>query len=146
MFHAALLAGIAALTLQQTPPATDAAAPTAAQTTTQDATMTPPADATATNPAAATAPAQAADPVAERDARLVAGRTVSDPDGVELGKVKSVDGDNVVVTTADGDASMPKTGFAAAPTGDGLVAGIKAADLKAELAKSKPKGKAKSKR
>ncbi|MGN6497783.1 MAG: hypothetical protein ACTHK5_10655 [Tsuneonella sp.] len=49
---------------------------------------------------------------AKRDAALVAGAAVVSPKGAALGTVKSVEGDAVVVTTADGPVAMKREHFA----------------------------------
>lgn len=49
---------------------------------------------------------------AKRDAALVAGAAVASAKGAPLGTIKSVEGDAVVVTTADGPVAMKREHFA----------------------------------
>lgn len=60
---------------------------------------------------------QLAAAAAQRDAALVAGAAVASAKGAPLGSVTSVDGDAVVVETADGPVELKREHFAVDPQG-----------------------------
>lgn len=60
---------------------------------------------------------QLAAAAAQRDAALVAGAAVASAKGAPLGTVKSVEGDAVVVETADGPVALKREHFAVNPQG-----------------------------
>ncbi|WP_193752961.1 hypothetical protein [Sphingomonas endophytica] len=68
---------------------------------------------------------------AEFKSKLVPGATVYGTGGAQLGTIKSVDASGVTLTTADGDAVLPVTGFGPGP--QGILLGMTAAQLKAAM-------------
>ncbi|TZG29191.1 preprotein translocase subunit YajC [Sphingomonas montanisoli] len=70
-----------------------------------------------------------ADQQAEFLASLQPGTTVSDPQGGAVGKIEAIEGENVVVATANAKAKLPKSALAKGP--NGAVIGMTAAQLEA---------------
>ena len=64
--------------------------------------------------------------------RLVAGATVNGLNGAMLGTVKANDGTNVTLTTAEGEAKLPVSGFAPGPNNT-IVVGLTADQLRAAM-------------
>jgi len=81
---------------------------------------------------------QQAQASADFKAKLVPGATVYGTGGAQLGTIKSVDASGVTLTTADGDAVLPVTGFGPGP--QGILLGMTAAQLKAAMAGAAPSG------
>lgn len=79
----------------------------------------------------AAAGAQRAQSTAAFQAQLQPGSTVYGTGGATLGTIKSVSGDNVVLTTPSGEAAVPATGFGPGPKG--VTLGMTAEQLKAAL-------------
>jgi hypothetical protein len=84
--------------------------------------------------------AQAA-PAAAAGPSLVAGVTVYDPQGAEVGKIQSVSGENVILDTGVAKALLPKSAFGAGAKGPSVNATkaqveqlVAAADAKADAA------------
>ena len=74
---------------------------------------------------------QQAQASADFKAKLVPGATVYGTGGAQLGTIKSVDASGVTLTTTDGDAVLPTTGFGPGP--QGITLGMTAAQLKAAM-------------
>jgi preprotein translocase subunit YajC len=81
---------------------------------------------------------QQAQATADFKAKLTPGATVYGTGGAQLGTIKSVDASGVTLTTADGDAVLPVTGFGPGP--QGILLGMTAAQLKAAMAGAAPSG------
>ncbi|MEG8039272.1 hypothetical protein QP166_07925 [Sphingomonas sp. LR60] len=81
---------------------------------------------------------QQAQASADFKAKLTPGATVYGTGGAQLGTIKSVDASGVTLTTADGDAVLPVTGFGPGP--QGILLGMTAAQLKAAMAGAAPSG------
>ncbi|WP_341207814.1 hypothetical protein [uncultured Sphingomonas sp.] len=79
---------------------------------------------------------QQAQASAEFKSKLVPGATVYGTGGTQLGTIKSVDASGVTLTTTDGDAVLPVTGFGPGP--QGIVLGMTAAQLKAAMSAAAP--------
>ncbi len=79
---------------------------------------------------------QQAQAQAEFKSKLVPGATVYGAGGASLGTIKSVDADGVVVTTTDGDAKLPASGFGPGP--QGVTIGMTAAQLKEAMSAAAP--------
>ncbi|MEH3121307.1 MAG: hypothetical protein PGN16_04875 [Sphingomonas phyllosphaerae] len=79
---------------------------------------------------------QQAQASAEFKSKLVPGATVYGTGGTQLGTIKSVDASGVTLTTADGDAVLPVTGFGPGP--QGILLGMTAAQLKAAMSAAAP--------
>lgn len=79
---------------------------------------------------------QQAQASAEFKSKLVPGATVYGTGGAQLGTIKSVDASGVTLTTADGDAVLPVTGFGPGP--QGILLGMTAAQLKAAMSAAAP--------
>ncbi|WP_394647209.1 hypothetical protein [uncultured Sphingomonas sp.] len=79
---------------------------------------------------------QQAQASADFKAKLVPGATVYGTGGAQLGTIKSVDASGVTLTTADGDAVLPVTGFGPGP--QGILLGMTAAQLKAAMSAAAP--------
>ena len=60
---------------------------------------------------------QQAQAMAARDAALIANATVLSADNIEVGTVKSIDGDTAIVTLADGEVALQRDQFATNQTG-----------------------------
>lgn len=82
----------------------------------------------------AAASQQQAQASADFKAKLVPGTTVYGTGGAQLGTIKSVDASGVTLTTTDGDAVLPMTGFGPGP--QGVTLGMTAAQLKAAMGKA----------
>ena len=79
---------------------------------------------------------QQAQASAEFKSKLVAGATVYGAGGASLGTIKSVDASGVTVTTTDGDAKLPTSGFGPGP--QGVTIGMTAAQLKEAMSAAAP--------
>jgi preprotein translocase subunit YajC len=79
---------------------------------------------------------QQAQASADFKAKLVPGATVYGTGGTQLGTIKSVDASGVTLTTADGDAVLPVTGFGPGP--QGILLGMTAEQLKAAMTAAAP--------
>ncbi|KQN93470.1 hypothetical protein ASE95_00460 [Sphingomonas sp. Leaf231] len=79
---------------------------------------------------------QQAQATAEFKSKLVPGATVYGTGGTQLGTIKSVDASGVTLTTADGDAVLPVTGFGPGP--QGILLGMTAEQLKAAMSAAAP--------
>jgi len=79
---------------------------------------------------------QQAQASAEFKSKLVPGATVYGTGGTQLGTIKSVDATGVTLTTADGDAVLPVTGFGPGP--QGILLGMTADQLKAAMTAAAP--------
>lgn len=79
---------------------------------------------------------QQAQASAEFKSKLVPGATVYGTGGTQLGTIKSVDASGVTLTTADGDAVLPVTGFGPGP--QGILLGMTADQLKAAMTAAAP--------
>jgi preprotein translocase subunit YajC len=79
---------------------------------------------------------QQAQASAEFKSKLVPGATVYGTGGAQLGTIKSVDASGVTLTTADGDAVLPVTGFGPGP--QGILLGMTADQLKAAMTAAAP--------
>lgn len=79
---------------------------------------------------------QQAQASAEFKSKLVPGATVYGTGGAQLGTIKSVDASGVTLTTTDGDAVLPVTGFGPGP--QGILLGMTAAQLKAAMTAAAP--------
>lgn len=79
----------------------------------------------------------AASVAAELRAKLTPGADVFGKNGTAVAKVKSVDGDNVVLTSAKGDVTVPITGLGA--TEQGLYIGMTQAEFDAAVVASQAK-------
>ena len=79
---------------------------------------------------------QQAQASAEFKSKLVPGATVYGTGGTQLGTIKSVDASGVTLTTTDGDAVLPVTGFGPGP--QGILLGMTAAQLKAAMSAAAP--------
>lgn len=113
---------------QQTTPVPASPGASASQATPQAPTAAPtPAtpDATA-SPAQPTAPPTVVAPAV--------GVKVLDPQGVEVGTIKAIDGQYVTVTTAKGDAKVPVAGVG--PGQNNAVIGASAATIEAAVAQA----------
>ncbi|TCP32675.1 hypothetical protein [Sphingomonas sp. BK235] len=74
---------------------------------------------------------QQAQASADFKSKLVPGATVYGSGGTQLGTIKSVDASGVTLTTTDGDAVLPATGFGPGP--QGVMLGMTAAQLKSAM-------------
>ncbi|ONF97271.1 hypothetical protein [Sphingomonas jeddahensis] len=74
----------------------------------------------------------AAQAAAEFQSKLTAGATVYGSGGTSLGTIKAVEGEFVTLTTAKGDARLPKGSFGPGP--QGVTIGMTAAQLEAAMA------------
>lgn len=81
---------------------------------------------------------QQAQATADFKSKLVPGATVYGTGGAQLGTIKSVNASGVTLTTADGDAVLPTTGFGPGP--QGIVLGMTAEQLKAAMSAAAPAG------
>jgi preprotein translocase subunit YajC len=79
---------------------------------------------------------QQAQASAEFKSKLVPGATVYGTGGAQLGTIKSVGASGVTLTTADGDAVLPVTGFGPGP--QGILLGMTADQLKAAMTAAAP--------
>lgn len=79
----------------------------------------------------AAAGAQQAQASAAFRAQLVTGATVYGSGGARLGTIKAIDATNVTLTTDQGDAKLPITGFGPGP--QGVTIGLTAAQLAAAM-------------
>ncbi|VXD02749.1 hypothetical protein [Sphingomonas sp. 8AM] len=79
---------------------------------------------------------QQAQASAEFKSKLVPGATVYGTGGSQLGTIKSVDASGVTLTTTEGDAVLPVTGFGPGP--QGILLGMTAAQLKAAMSAAAP--------
>lgn len=79
---------------------------------------------------------QQAQAAADFKAKLVPGATVYGTGGTQVGTIKSVDASGVTLTTPDGDAVLPTTGFGPGP--QGIVLGMSAAQLKEAMSAAAP--------
>lgn len=84
----------------------------------------------------AAAGAQQAQAQAAFKSKLVAGAAVYGTGGAQLGTIKSVDADGVTLTTTDGDAKLPTTGFGPGP--QGVTIGMTQAQLKEAMSAAAP--------
>lgn len=73
----------------------------------------------------------AAQAAADFQAKLTAGTTVYGSGGTSLGTIKAMEGEFVTVTTAKGDARLPKGSFGPGP--QGVTVGMTAAQLEAAM-------------
>lgn len=74
----------------------------------------------------------AAQAAAEFQAKLTAGTAVYGTGGASLGTIKAVEGEFVTLTTAKGEARLPKASFGPGP--QGVTIGMTAAQLEAAMA------------
>lgn len=74
----------------------------------------------------------AAQAAAEFQSKLTTGATVYGSAGTSLGTIKAVEGEFVTLTTAKGDARLPKGSFGPGP--QGVTVGMTAAQLEAAMA------------
>lgn len=74
---------------------------------------------------------QQAQASADFKSKLVPGATVYGSGGTQLGTIKSVNASGVTLTTTDGDAVLPATGFGPGP--QGVMLGMTAAQLKSAM-------------
>lgn len=79
----------------------------------------------------------AASAQADLRAKLVAGTDVYGKNGAPVAKIKSVDGDNVVLTSTKGDVTIPITGIGT--NAQGLYLGMTQAEFDAAVAAAQPK-------